>query len=138
MKAYSIDLREKIMAAVDAGEKITKAAKRFMVSRRFVTTLKSRRNAGQGIENRLASCRVRLRKFTAEHEQMLRHDVAKFPDSTCQQRVQRLKLPIGPRQLSNWLKRLGFTFKKRRWLLVNVIGLMLLNAAPAGLASCIA
>jgi transposase len=128
-----MDLREKIMAAVDAGESVTKVAQRFMVSRRFVTTLRSRRKAGQGIAPRLENCRGRPRKFIAKHEQFLRDDVVAFPDSTCQQRVQRLKLPIGPRQLAIWLNRLGITFKKKRWSLVNVIGLILFNVAQTGL-----
>ena len=47
MKPYSMDLREKVLAAVDRGESCASVARRFEISERTVREYRCRRDQGR-------------------------------------------------------------------------------------------
>jgi transposase len=109
-KAYSLDLRERVVAACEAGESAREVAERFAVSESFIEKLKRHRaqtgslapkpHAG-GQPPRLAAQDDRLRDHLRHH-----------PDTTLAELRDHLALPVALSTLWYHLQRLGLTFKK--------------------------
>lgn len=119
MRAYSLDLRERIMAVVDAGELSQKeVASCFAVTDRFIRKLLAQRHDLGHIEP-LAHGGGRRRLFSEEDLERLRDELTKQPDATLNE-LQRRVRPGGRRRApaaSRWtvsraLKAMGFTRKK--------------------------
>ena len=67
-KAYSTDLRERVIAACDQGERAAAVAKRYAVSESFIEKLKQRRReAGTGPRNRMLAVVTRSWARRARH-----------------------------------------------------------------------
>jgi transposase len=109
-KAISIDLRERIKAACEAGETNAAVARRFMVSEAFVEKLKRRyRDTGSLAPRPHAGGRsLRL----APEEERLRTAWQEQPDRTLAELRAELDLPAHLSTLWHFLRRLGLTFKK--------------------------
>src|SRR6266404_4401440 len=113
MQAYSQDLRERVLRALDRGDRPTEIARRFEVSRIWVYQVRGRvKQTGQRSSFQIGGHR---RSRLAEMEQVLRAWIAAEPDLTLaelQQRLaqQRVSIKIGAlwHQLNKW----NLTFKK--------------------------
>jgi transposase len=114
MNAYSVDLRERVLMAVDAGEESQQTiATRFHVSPRWIRKLLAQRAATGSIAPKpRAGGRPRL--IREEAGDTLRQAVGQVPDAT----LKELRLAIGFEGclMTLWrtLKRLKITRKKSR------------------------
>lgn len=114
MMAYSIDLRERVLAAVDAGEETQQeVAKRFTVSSRWIRKLIARR-AETGEIGPKPNPGGRKPLVHGEAAQALRDAIAKAPDAPLHEL--REAIGFGGCLVTLWraIKRLDITRKKSR------------------------
>ena len=113
MQAYSQDLRERVLRALDRGDRPTEIARRFEVSRVWVYQVRDRlQETGERGSFQIGGHR---RSRLAEMEPVLRAWIATQPDLTLAELQQRLlqqgvSIKIGAlwHQLNQW----NLTFKK--------------------------
>jgi transposase len=110
-KAYSMDLRKRVIEACDQGETIAQVAQRFAVSTSFVNKLRQRRRE-RGTLAAKPHGGGRQPVLSPEHDQRLRALLAAQPDLTLE--ALRAKLGVKVHLSSLWyrLRRLGLRFKK--------------------------
>lgn len=117
MRAYSTDLRERIVAAVESGRPQREAARLFGVA---VSTVKNylRQQAQTGHLER-APIAGRTRRIGAEHEAALRAQVSAQPTATlaelCRWWEQTHGQVVSLATMSRAIHRLGMTRKKGQW-----------------------
>lgn len=109
-KAYSMDLRVRVVAAVDAGEAPVAVARRFDVSRSWVFKLLRRRRQSGSFTAQLGR-RGRVPKL-ADRRDMLLALVAQRPDATLEELREQLDVRVSISTLWSALQRLGLAFKK--------------------------
>lgn len=114
MKAYSQDLRDRVIRALDRGDRPADIARRFEVSRVFVYEVKRRlERTGQRTSQPVGGKRV---SKLAPLEQTIRGWIEAKPDLTLEELSERLQrhadvkltLPAIWHQLNRW----GLSFKK--------------------------
>ena len=111
MRAYSMDLRERVWADCQAGMKTTAVAQKYSVSESWVRRLKQRQKDTGSIAPRPPSTG---RPVTlAPHEARVRELVRADPDATLAELRQQLGLKISLSTLSEYLRRIELSFKKR-------------------------
>jgi transposase len=111
MKAHSIDLRERIIAACEAGEMTQQAvAERFGVSYRSVKELLQQWRETGDLSPRPRPGRHRL--FDAQADKRLRHAVEQNPDATLAELRELCGVECTLPTIHNTLKRLGYRRKK--------------------------
>ena len=121
MKAYSLDLREKVLRAVDQGFSRGDIIKLVGVSRATIKRyLKQRRETGdvapRAIPGRPSK---KLDLLQAELEAQLRaHDDVSLAEH-CRLWEQSHGLRVSPSTMHEAIRRLGWTRKKRRWVPLN-------------------
>jgi len=113
MQAYSQDLRERVLRALDRGERPSEIARRFEVSRIWVYQVRDRaQETGVRSSFQIGGHR---RSRVAEREQVLRAWIAAQPDLTLaelQQRLARQGVSIKIGALWHQLNKWNLTFKK--------------------------
>ncbi|NJM07502.1 transposase [Candidatus Gracilibacteria bacterium] len=122
MKAYSIDLRDRVLAALDRGMPRTEVVTTFQVSLASLKRwLAARRDTGD------AAPRSPSGGFeptiTPAHDEAVQAQVAAFPDATLDAHAVRWNAAHGP-AISQWtigraIRRLGLPRKKSRGSRVN-------------------
>jgi transposase len=123
MKAYSIDLREKVLQAVDQGYPREEIIKLLGVSRATIKRyLKQRRDTGtiapKAIPGRTPK---KLGLLQADlTAQLQAHNDLRLEDQ-CLLWEQTHDLHVSTSTMSEAIKRLGWTRKKRRWVPVNAV-----------------
>lgn len=113
MKAYSQDLRDRVIRALERDESPTEIASRFEVSRMWVYHVDQERRSGVLTSRPMGGHR---RSQLCAHEAEIRQWIQDKPDQTLQEILDRLiaehrvTIKIGAlwHQLNNW----GLTFKK--------------------------
>ena len=113
MKAYSVDLREKVLRAVDQGYPRNEIIKLLGVSRATIKRyLKQRRETGT-ISARPIPGRP-SKKFAP---------LQAYPDATLERHCQIWEhehgLRVSPTTMGRAIRRVGWTRKKRRWVPLN-------------------
>jgi transposase len=122
MKAYSVDLREKVLRAVDQSYPREEIVKLLGVSRATIKRyVKQRRETGtvapKAIPGRPPK---KLGPLQAELvAQLQAHDDLRLEDH-CQWWEQTHGVKVSTATMSRAIKRVGWTRKKRRWVPVNV------------------
>jgi transposase len=112
MKAYSTDLRERVLAAGDAGEKTKAVAARFAVSASWVRRVKQVRRAS-GRTAPLAQTHGPVAAWPA-HADAIREAVRQVPDATLDEYRTRFALPLSRATLARAVVALGLSRKKSR------------------------
>lgn len=113
MKAHSMEFRESVMQAVDKGEFTQEEIARvFGVNARWIRKLKARRRETGSVAP-LPHRGGPSPKFTAEVEERLREFVTRRPDAFLREIRKGCSLAVSLTALSNALRRLGFTRKKK-------------------------
>ncbi len=109
MRAYSMDLRERVLADCDAGQTTKPVAEKYGVSRTWVRSLKQRRRETGEIAARKGGGRKRKidRVRLAE---LVRED----PDATLAELRERLAIRCALSAIWTVLRELKVTFKKSR------------------------
>jgi transposase len=110
-KAYSMDLRERVVAACEAGESAREVAERFAVSASFIEKLKRRRAQTGGLAPKPHAGGQPPR--LAAQDDRLRDPLRHHPDTTLAELRDHLALPVALSTLWYHLQRLGLTFKKK-------------------------
>lgn len=111
MRAYSTDLRQRVLADCDAGLPTADAAAKYTVSPAWVRRLKQRRRETGSIDRRPPSPGRPLK--LAPHEARLRELVRDDPDATLAQYRQRLGVAVSLAALCSFLRRIRLSFKKK-------------------------
>jgi transposase len=116
MRAYSLDLRERIVAAVAQGMSQAAAARTFRVSAMTVRRYLKRQAAGRLAPTPIPGRRRRIRPGA---EAALRAQLAAQPDATLAQHCRAWaarrgqRVSVAPMQRAQ--RRLGWSRQKRRW-----------------------
>jgi transposase len=110
MRAYSMDLRVRVLEAADAGEATAELAERFAVSPAWVRRLKQRRRATGEVAPRKARD-PRVPKLR-DHLPRIRELLARTPDMTLAELRDELALAVALSTLWAAVRSLGLTFKK--------------------------
>jgi transposase len=128
MKAYSMDLRERVIAACDAGRQTKEVATIFKVSPAWVRRLKQhRRERGDIIPRNGGGSRGR--KIDRDRlEELVKED----PDATLVQLRDRLGIRVTPWAICKALQELKLSFKKSRSTPRSRIDRMSPSVAPPG------
>ncbi len=127
MRAYSMDLRERVLADCDAGQSTKPVAEKYGVSRTWVRSLKQRRRETGEIAPRKGGGRKR-KIDRARVAGLVRED----PDATLAELRERLAIRCALSSLWNVLRELKLTFKKSRCGPRNRTAPMSRNAATFG------
>ena len=114
MKPYSMDLRERVVAACDAREGTREQiAKRFGVGDRWIRKLLRRRRETDSIAP-LPQNPGRKRALNDRQMERLRRLIQKRPDATLAELKKSLRVEISIAALHRAVRALGFTLKKNR------------------------
>jgi transposase len=111
MRAYSMDLRERVWADCQAGMRTPGVAEKYSVSESWVRRLRQRQRATGSIAPKPPSPGRPV--ALAPHDARVRELVRADPDATLAELRQRLGLTVSLSTLSEYLRRVAFSFKKR-------------------------
>jgi len=111
MRAYSMDLRERVLTDCNAGLTTSAVATKYRVSTAWVRRLKQRRAATGEVTPRE---RRRRTPALAAHAERIRAAVRDAPDATLAELKERLALAVSLATLWRAVQGLGLTLKKKR------------------------
>ena len=111
MKSYSMDLRQRVWADCQTGMKTPDVAHKYSVSPAWVRRLKQRHKLTGSIAPRPPSPGRPV--ALAPHDARLRELVRADPDATLAELRTRLGVEVSISALSEYLRRINFSFKKR-------------------------
>lgn len=118
MRAFSSDLRERVVRAVDTGRSQREVARLFGIGTTAVKRYLRLRHAGQSLAPRTSPGRPR--RIGPEQEAILRARLEAAPEATlaehCAWWEQTQGQPISVTTMSRAIRRVGWTRKKGRWL----------------------
>jgi len=129
--AYSQDLRDRVMAARDRGMATKEVADLFHVSPAWVRRVMQRRREHGQLSPRPRGG-ITVVKIDLDRLRQLVHDQ---PDATVKELHARLNISCSISAVDMALRRLGFTFKKRRFTLRSKTAPMSLKDARRGAMS---
>jgi transposase len=112
MKAYSLDLRERVLKDCDAGMTTSAVAAKYSVSPAWVRRLKQRRRETGQVAP--FAQRHGPRPAWQTHADRIRLAVEQAPDLTLREYIERFALPISKSALARALAALGLSRKKSR------------------------
>jgi transposase len=110
MKAYSMDLRERVLADCDGGMETRQAAVKYRVSESWIRRLKQRRR--ETGETAPRPCRNRQPAKWLAYADEIRELVGRQPDVTLRELAERLGHVLSGQTLSRALRALGLALKK--------------------------
>ncbi len=120
----SLDIRKRIVAAVEGGTSCRAAAARFAVSESAVIKLIRRWEQTGSLEpGQMGGHRPVI---LAEHDELVRELIAAHPDQTLDELLDRLVargVVVGRTSVHRYLSAIGLTRKKRRSMLPSKTGL---------------
>jgi transposase len=117
MKAYSIDLRERVLTAYDSGKySLKRVAEQFEVTTRWIQKLRQQRIEEDSIAPRPQN-QGRKPAFRNKHLQELDDFVKTHPDATLEEIKEHFagRVDCSVVAVHNTLKRLGWRYKKKRY-----------------------
>jgi transposase len=117
MKAYSVDLRQKIVDAVLSGKPKAQVARTFGVGSSTVKRYASKAQHGESLAPK--SPPGKRRKFDEVATKLLAEDLQARPAATLEQRCEYLErvagVGVSESTISRAIRRLGWSRKKDRW-----------------------
>lgn len=111
MRAYSADLRSRVLAAILGGQPPAAVAERFGVSASWARRVRQRHRDGGEVGPRPRGRRPQALRTDADR---LRAAIAADPDATLAGLKARLEPAVGLATLWRAIRRLGLTLKKSR------------------------
>jgi len=111
--AHPIQLRAKVLAALDRGESAASIARRFEIGERTVYRLQQRRREGQPLAPAKSGPKSFV-KLTEQDLQLLREAVQRQPGITARQMIPKLSVQVVESTVCRAWKRLNLSFKKSR------------------------
>ena len=123
MQAYSLDLRQRVVEAVDEGKRTKwEISLLFKVSPAWIRRLLQRRRETGSIAPKRRSGGS-TSKLDANQRERLAESVREQPDATLEELRQGLEVPVSRATVSRALQQLGLTLKKSRSAPVSKTGL---------------
>lgn len=110
MKAYSKDLRQRVLADCDGGMEIRQVAVKYRVSESWIRRLRQRRRENGEVDPRT---RATPSPKWLPYSESLQQLIANRPDATLSELKAELGFPFSLATLSRALQALRFTFKKK-------------------------
>ena len=110
MKAYSMDLRKRVLADCDAGMEVRQVGVKYNVSESWIRRLRQRRRENDEVAPRIR--RAREPRWMAIKDQLVRLVTVK-PDATLSELKQELQTPLSLNTLCRALQKLKLTIKKK-------------------------
>jgi transposase len=130
MKPISVEIRELIIEAKQRGEKEEEIAVWLKISKRSVGTIwRLFKKTGN---LRPAKYMGRKSRLSDEKTNEIRSVIRESPDTTLNELIEQLSLPIKKSQLSKLLIGLGFSYKKRHFIRKSSSGMMFKKNALNG------
>ena len=112
MRAYSLDLRQRVMKAYDEGKwTVGQIAERFKVGEWWVHKLKRQRKAGGDLGPRKGKV-GQPRRLGPEQINRIEQYLDKHPDATLEQIREKIGAICTMVTIHNTLRRLGYRYKK--------------------------
>lgn len=111
--AHSVQLRLKVLAALDRGESAASIARRLEIGERTVYRFKRRRRDGQPVEPAKSGPKGTT-KLTGQDLQLIRQTVQRQPGITAKQMIPLLSVAVVESTVCRAFKRLGLSLKKNR------------------------
>jgi transposase len=121
MKAYSMDLRKRVLAAYDSGKyTLQQVSEQFQVTARWIQQLRQRRE-GEGTIAPYPQNQGRKPAFRGNQLEELNEFVSRHPDATLEEIREHFseKVTCSLVAIHHTLKRLGWRYKKKRYESVN-------------------
>ena len=118
MKAYSNDLRKRIIAARNNGDKVNDIAERFSVSVRFIYSLLRLFRMAGSYEAKKNSGGA-PRKISSEDEEKIRQFIEEKPDLTLEEIKEQGNIEVSVSTIHRAIERMKITLKKKRFILKN-------------------
>jgi transposase len=112
MRAYSLDLRVRVLADCDVGMATRKVAEKYSVSTAWVRRLKQRHRESGEVGPRVAKTGPKP-KLSGQEDRLMQL-VAEEPDATLDELRKKLGLAVSVATIWRSLRTLGLTFKKSR------------------------
>lgn len=109
---YSMDLRQRVVAAVNSGASTSVVARRFAIARPTVRQWRDRAARGE-LEPGKPGPKDGI-KLTKTDDALMRQQVAKRPGITAKQLMPMLSVSVVESTVCRRLKRLGLSLKKSR------------------------
>lgn len=114
MRAFSVDFRERIVAAYEAdGDSFEAIGRRFSISGKVVSKLVRQKSELGTLEPQVHR-RGRKPAVSAVKQEELRKHLEQFPDATVLERREALGLKCSEKTLWQTLRKMGWRFKKSR------------------------
>jgi transposase len=110
MRAYSMDLRVRVLADCDAGMPTKKVSQKYSVSAAWVRRLKQRRRESGEVGPRVSKTGPKPK--LAGKEERLEQLVAEDPDATLEELRKKLGVAVSVATVWRSLQALGLTLKK--------------------------
>jgi len=121
MKAYSIDLRKRVLAAYDSGKySLNQIAKQFQVTTRWIQKLRQQRKQEGSIAPRPPN-KGRKPAFQSNNLEKLKQFINTHPDATLEETKRYFSgvVECSIVTIHNTLKRLKLRYKKKRYVPVS-------------------
>jgi transposase len=118
MEAYSLDLRKRVLADCDSGQKTKQVATKYDVSESWVRRLKQKHRETGSIAPRPRSG-GRPAIIVATRKERLKQLLAKHPDATLHELHRRLRVKCCLSTVHNAVVGLGMSYKKSRYSPAN-------------------
>lgn len=109
---YSMDLRERVVVAVNDGESVTMVARRFAVARPTVRDWRDR--AGRDDLKPTKPGPKGPRKLTRADDELMRQQIAVRPGITAKELMPQLSVAVVESTVCRRLKKLNLSLKKSR------------------------
>lgn len=130
MKPYSMDLRERVLEAVDDGKRTKwEISLLFKVSPAWIRRLLQRRRETGSIAPKQRDYSA-SGKVDVELRQRLAELVRETPDATLKELRQRLGTPLSPSTICRTLAKMNLPLKKSRFVPVSRIGRTCSRSVP--------
>ena len=110
--AYGMDLRRRVVAAVEAGESMNAVAKRFMITPPTVRDWRDRAEEGRLEPDKPGPTGPRV--LTEADDQLMGEQIAARPGITAKQLMAMISVDVVESTVCRRLKKLGLRFKKSR------------------------
>jgi transposase len=121
MKAYSVDLRKRVLAAYDSGKySLNQIAEQFQVTTRWIQKLRQRRKQDGTIASKPQN-QGRKPLFQGKNLKRLEQFIEAHPDATLEETKQHFLdvVQCSIVTIHNTLKRLDWRYKKKRYMRAN-------------------
>ncbi|MCL2258088.1 MAG: IS630 transposase-related protein [Candidatus Bathyarchaeota archaeon] len=117
-RAITLEEREKIIKHKQNNENETDIARWLFISQSTVTKLWAHYRKTGNLQTNYKNC-GRNPKITDIQITLIKAEIEKNPDTTLMELIEKLDLSITESGLSRLFKKLGLTFKKRRFMLMG-------------------